>query len=826
MPAQANSSYRPWGIPGPVGKFQATLGEHWPVFSTEAFSIVFPQSSASVKSKMRNPGKAPRISSYNRLLNLTRDFADAQAACDLLDEFLTYKSFDRSFCVKLFAVARQGQDVVRTGGGAGLSWERGHPACNEAGLPGRKSPGLPMIRAGGAASGSDNYQEIRPLRQAVLTSASWDVRRLAILMLEHQILKLSVDDCDEFDFLFTELRLKQGSGLASGIVKSVLREGFSTTEPRAFIHEFLRKLERLSRVHRKIQGKRTSQQSLSEFLRLSRHDCKLSLARYLFTPDEVVDEILQQLQITEGATDLNGSEPRQVLDQIKRTLNSLPDFEARILKRLCRASDIYWVADDTSSEINSLVEYPVTTVVVVIKPPGSDVEFELKRAGRKGPNSLRVVYARNGYTVPPSHRLDGGSMQWLLRYETKNACKLAAIYRLVHKTDAPMSNYISRSTIYSIPFRDDKARTLTYFTHPHVFGADYRRMRVALKESVDAFTSEGTANLPHLPGDLGLTAQFIGHVAPAQAILSGTTSFRLDKLATYLSSKGPEVYFKQILQGDYSRHDARIFADTLLEEVLGCYAPPAAAYRNHDQYLKAAFAVADNRARADGIYLSLLEQIGKFWGTLLAVRGYTRGESFVARNVGLRSFWDSGRWNVKIIFMDHDALVIPNSPSGRFFAYGDVPNMVMDERYIWGNPSAKKSFVSEVGCLQSIYKVSAALAAQGQALAKKALKEAYKATQEAMRTNAELRSFFSKGVVEKLLDWDTLVSGYLRLNGDESAVTAWKKKMRKLLATKGYQDDAFDVYLEVMDKYRGFLERQSFLFDLETEKPRAKRQAS
>jgi hypothetical protein len=95
-----------------------------------------------------------------------------------------------------------------------------------------------------------------------------------------------------------------------------------------------------------------------------------------------------------------------------------------------------------------------------------------------------------------------------------------------------------------------------------------------------------------------------------------------------------------------------------------------------------------------------------------------------------------------------------------------------------------------------------------------------------MQTSAELRSFFSKGVVEKLLDWDTLVSGYLRLNGDENAVTAWKKNMRKLLATKRYPADAFDVYFDVMDKYRAFLERQSFLFDLETEKPHASRQAS
>ena len=440
---------------------------------------------------MKNLGKAQRTSSYDRLLNLTREFADAQAACDLLDDFLRRKSYERSFCVRLLALAKQ-------------------------------KKGLP-----------------------------WDLRRLAILMLEHQTLKLAADNQDEFDWLFGELKLKQGPGLDAGIVKSVLREGFSTTETRLFIHEFRHKLDRLGRVHRPVRGLRTSGKALSEFLQLSRLDCKLSLARYLFTPDEVVAEILKQLQISDGVTDLNGLEPRHVMDQMKRTLNSLPDFEAAILKRLCITSDIYLVTDRTSSEINSQVEYPATTVVVVIKPPGSDIEFELKRAGRRGLNSLRVVYARNGYTVPPSHRLDGGSMQWLLRYETRNASKLAAIYRVAHQTAAPMSNYISRATVYSIPVGREKARTLTYFTHPHIFGRDYRRMRVALKESVAAFTSEGQANLPNLPGELGLTAQFIGHCAPAQAILSGTSSFRLDKLSAYLSSAGPEVYFKQIGKDNY-----------------------------------------------------------------------------------------------------------------------------------------------------------------------------------------------------------------------------------------------------------------------------------
>ncbi len=91
-------------------------------------------------------------------------------------------------------------------------------------------------------------------------------------------------------------------------------------------------------------------------------------------------------------------------------------------------------------------------------------------------------------------------------------------------------------------------------------------------------------------------------------------------------------------------------ADDVLEEVLGIYLPPEVRYRGHEHYVQAALAVPENRTRADRNFLSVMQDIGTFWGTLLAVRGYTRGESVVARNVGLRSVWDEGEWKVKIIF--------------------------------------------------------------------------------------------------------------------------------------------------------------------------------
>ena len=631
-------------------------------------------------------------------------------------------------------------------------------------------------------------------------------------MLEHQILKLHPDNADDFDFLFTQLNLKEAGATGRGIVSSVLKEGYSTTDVRQFIPEFLDKLARLKRVHDAVRGRNTPDTALRDFIELSHHDCKLSLARYLFTPEEVVDEILRHLRTTDGARDLDPSQPAFVEDEIVRANSCLPAFEVRILKRLCQTSKIYWVSGTTSSEISSLVEYPESTVVLVIKPPGSEIEFEIKRAGRRGDHPLTVVYARNGSTVPPSHRLDGGSMQWLLRYEAMAAAELSLIYRLVHRTEAPIPHYVSRSTIYSVPVRDAEVQTLRYFTESRVFEQGFREMRGAMAQSVAAFKAEGYAKLPDLPGDLGLTAQFIGVVAPAQAILSGTSSFRLDKLAAHLSSDGPQRYFEEHVAIVSSRHRSRRFADAVLEEILGVYHPPDVRYYSYRQYLAAAFGVAANRARADGYYLSFVQQIARFWGTLLAVRGFTRGESFVARNVGLKSVWVAGQWQVTIIFMDHDAVVIPGQRDQDFYPQVALEGMALDESYIWGGLPTEEFATSGVGYLQTIYRVSDDLKEQGQSLARVALRDAYKKTQHALVTDPKLRSLFDAVFLKRLPDWDPLVRGYLQITPDTPASTRWKEEMRRMLAEKGYDRRTCEAYLDSVRDNRPFLERYWYLF--------------
>src|SRR5258708_23172868 len=281
-----------------------------------------------MKSFGASPARIPSPTSLHKLI--IKEFSDSKQAIDLFDEFLKHSDYNRSFCVRLFAIAR-------------------------------------------------------------LNSATWSVRRLAILMVEHQVLKLAPDNLAEFDFLFDNLNLKNAPGPAEPIVKSVLKEGYSTTEMHGFIVEFRHKLKRLDYLHDNICGKKTPIKALSDFINLSHRECKLSLARYLFTPDEVVSEILRQIHVTEGVKDFDASSSRPTGNGMTRTINALPDFEGQILKKLCETGNIYWVSDATSSAVNSLVEYPLTTVVLTIKLPGSDIEFEIKRAGRKGSNPLNIV---------------------------------------------------------------------------------------------------------------------------------------------------------------------------------------------------------------------------------------------------------------------------------------------------------------------------------------------------------------------------------------------------------------------------------------------------
>ncbi|HKG22359.1 MAG TPA: hypothetical protein VKC34_10705, partial [Blastocatellia bacterium] len=151
----------------------------------------------------------------------------------------------------------------------------------------------------------------------------WEIRRLAILMLENHLLKNSADKIDEWDFLLDRLKLKFAPGRQAH--ESMLREGFSRTDLRGFVLQLRRRLKRLDRVHDGIKGWKSSRSALLDFIRLSRRDCKLTLARYLFRPEEVVARILSRVHLSRGVPDLDPFQPYFIEEEANRSIARLPD---------------------------------------------------------------------------------------------------------------------------------------------------------------------------------------------------------------------------------------------------------------------------------------------------------------------------------------------------------------------------------------------------------------------------------------------------------------------------------------------------------------------
>lgn len=633
--------------------------------------------------------------------------------------------------------------------------------------------------------------------------AAWPVRRLATLMLQHQALLLPPDRQEAFDFLFTALNLKTAG--ADTVEEAVLKEGYSTTELQGFINEFLRKLGRHHRVLRLIQGRTTSAEAVRDFIHLSRQACKLALARYLFTPHDVVDHLLKHVKVSAGKK-VRASHIRS----IKHIAATLPTFETGILRLLCEEERIYWVSEATPSSVNALVEYPLTTVVLVVKPPGSEVEVEIKRAGRRR-HPLNAVFMREDKAVPKYHRLDGGSKDRNLVWESEASSLFATIFRQVHNRDAPIGTITSINTTKTIPAGNRNVPLFDYFNEASLFGEGFDEMRRAMQQIVDAFRKEKDKPASPSDDDAGLTRAFLDFTSPGQAILLGTSSFRVDGLAAYLADDGPTRYFEKGLNRDYTPLDARRFADDLLDEVLDVYHPPDVLYQSHAHYLDAAFAVPENRASAGRTYRSLLEQIGVCWGTLLGIRGYSWGESFVARNVGLRKVWAEGRWTVKIIFMDHDNLRLKKTSPKDFKPAKTLRGMRYDERFILGRPEEDPHDEGLVYFLEHIYRVEDEDKTQGMAAFKTALRHAYRATQDTLARNAELQTRFHKTFVPWIQDWNSLVRQYLRAR-DDAASGSWRKEARALLGEKGYAPEVIEEHIDAIKHYGRLLNRYAFLY--------------
>lgn len=617
--------------------------------------------------------------------------------------------------------------------------------------------------------------------------ASWDIRCAAILMLECQFLRLDARDQQESEGFLAVL------GIRNPRISLTLRS----------------RLKRLERVHGGLRGPGTNAEALLDFIHVSRQECKVFFARYLFTAEEVTTRILSLMRISSGIpyVDANG---RRVVDSAGEVFDCLPEFERAIGRALTAGTTVFWTGPKVSSEINSLVEYPISTVVLVVKPPGSDLEFEIKRAGLRGPHPLSALYSREETPVPWCHRLQGGSTGRMLDGEAKATAMVHQIYEAIHGCPAPVSQVLAVSAINTVPAWSGEEQLIPYFSQREAYGEGFESMRAAMAECVEAFEKEDKTSLD-LPGDVGLTVNFLRSLAPRQAILVGTSSFRLDAVAKYLSPEGPQAYFGA-LEGTFGPQDARRFADDLLDEVLGVYVPPKGSFTDYQTYVQSAFTVPVNRSRADRVYLSLLAQIGRFWGTLLAVGAHSHGESFVSRNTGLKSIFSAGRWRVRICFLDHDGLLVPGDLCGEFDPQKAVYGMRIDERHILPGDYAIDDPRVAVGRLQEIYRVSGQIVPAGTQRFHHTLGNAYRKTRRAMNHSRNFRRMFDPEYLRTRSDWDEVVDARLRALQCGVSFDVWASDMSARLAARGYDEDKAKRFVHTAEDAREFLAGYAFAF--------------
>lgn len=631
----------------------------------------------------------------------------------------------------------------------------------------------------------------------------WEVRRLAALMLQQQVLRLPASDLPELGGLLVRLGLKK-PGIEAPLRESVLLEGYTRRDLPGFARELRRRLERARRVLDGVGGPETTPAALRAFLAFARRECKLALARYLFAPEEVVARILTLVKVSRGVPDRSSSP--HVEEEARRVLDRLPPYEAQILRLLIGPSArIYWASQATGGALNSLVEYPLDTVVLVVKPPGSDLEIEIKRAGRRGGPPLSAVFERGDEQVPPSHRLDGGSILGALHWEARAGSLLAAIHRQVHGGEAPLSRTLAIAAVYGVPCNGGEAHVLDYFTSARHFGPGFAPMRKAMAAATEAFRRENKRDLSDLEGNLGLTSRFLYHAPPGQAILAETSSFRLDQLVRYLSEHGPAAYFRSRPRGKAEPELLRQLADDVLEEILGVHVRPEGKWPGYSRYLAAAFALPANRARADRVYRRLMRQVGALWGTLCALRGFTRGESFVARNVGLKSRWEGGRWQVGIVFMDHDNLQLGDGPP---WPLQIVRGMRTDDIYLRGRP--RSGITGSTGLLREIYRTSEETARAGKTEMLRAMAGAYRKTLRALRADRRIRRLLPQSLLSEVGDWETAVRHYLRR--DPAADGAWKERVCRYLARKGHSEERITNYLRALEDQGRLLETLAPLY--------------
>lgn len=635
---------------------------------------------------------------------------------------------------------------------------------------------------------------------------AWPVRRLACLALEHEFLRVAQPG-DLLAFLDGLGLLTEG---CESVRRFVLQEGYSSVAVLQFASQLRRRIARHEHVHAALDDDPAA--GAADFVEHSKHECRLVLARYLLPAEDVVREILRYVRTTAGLPHTPRTDPYN-LGEAKRAKESLPPYERQILELLLAEPVIYWVADQTPSTIHSLIEYPIGSVVLVIKPPGSDLEIEIKRAGCRGDRAIDCVYQHEGAKnpVPVHHHFWGGSTGRLVRWELSSAATIARLHRLAYGAEAPSSRVVSLSGILHVPTPRGDVSLVSYFGSAQGYGPGYAAMREAMKRALPRVERD-PLHMPEIDfGGFGMTGKWLGLTSPEQAFVTGTSSFRLERLATYLANDGDAAYFTRGLGIEPTNDDRRRFADALMGEIVPHYAVPATTFRTYARYVEDAYAA--NREAADATFVDVLAQVGHYFGFYTALRMWSEGESFVTRNVGLRNVFTGGDWKVRVHFLDHDSVSIPGRDYDRWGAGHGLRGMRHDLVHVLGGTAGRRSIPGEVAALRAIYRVDGATLEQGLRAFRMACRDAYFQAQEAAENNETMRRMFTRGFVRELRDWDDLLRGWSEARAlGEEAVAKWQREAAAMLRARDYENARAAMLVEAVVTNADDVERYTFLY--------------
>jgi hypothetical protein len=309
---------------------------------------------------------------------------------------------------------------------------------------------------------------------------------------------------------------------------------------------------------------------------------------------------------------------------------------------------------------------------------------------------------------------------------------------------------------------------------------------------------------------MGLTMEFLSQTSPTQSVLGGSTSFRLDLVAGYLGDNGPDRYFRDGLGVEPTPGEVRRFANTLLDEIMGEFVPVPVGDTTHGGYIDATLAHPENRRRANAVFLALAEQIGRLWGTLFGLGGCTSGESFVGRNVGLKSTWEGGRWCVHFITMDHDMMWFPR---GHFDPVDLLRKWAHDADHLHGLPD--EPWRSALDWLVSIYRLDAETMARGRAALVRVASEAACLSRHLRASDERVRGQYEPKALKAAQDWEAAAVAFLQSRGsgadEEDALFA----AHTLLKERGRDAQTVESWTGAIRKHAKFLEVHAGLLGVE-----------